>query len=57
MPSQTPRRDSRGALGEQRIPMDELVDRQDVYGYDALARALLANDRANPARALMAELH
>ena len=27
--------------------MDELVDRQDVYGYDALAWALLANDRAD----------
>jgi hypothetical protein len=37
--------------------MDELVDRQDVSGYDALARALLANDRAYPARALMAELY
>ena len=37
--------------------MDELVDRPDVSGHDAPARALLANDRANPARALMAELH
>ena len=37
--------------------MDKLVDRQDVSGYDALARALLAKERANPARALMAELH
>ena len=37
--------------------MDELVDRQDVYGYDALAWALLANDRADAARAQMAELH
>jgi len=57
MPRQTPQLSRRGAPGEQRIPMDELVDRQDVYGYDALARALLANDRANPARALMAEPH
>ena len=37
--------------------MDRLVDRQDISGYDALARALLANDRANPARTLMAELY
>ena len=37
--------------------MDEFVDRQDAYGYDALAWALLSNDRADAARAQMAELH
>ena len=57
MPGQTPPLSRRGASGEKRTPMDELVDRQDVYGYDALARALLANDRADAARAQMAELH
>ena len=45
------------ARGEQRIPMDELVDRQDVYGCDALAWTPLADDRADAARAQMAELH
>ena len=39
------------------VSVKEWLDRQHVSGYDALARALLANDRANPARALMAELH
>ena len=56
MPVRRPDRPD-GVHGGQRTPMDELVDRQDVSGYDALARALLAIDRANPARALMAELH
>ena len=37
--------------------MDEFVDRQDDYGSHALAWALLANDRADAARAQMAELH
>jgi Flp pilus assembly protein TadD len=33
----------------------DIVDRQDVYGYDGLAWALLANGRADEARASMAE--
>ena len=38
-----------------RLAEAELVARKDVYGYDALAWALLANDRADEARAQMAE--
>jgi hypothetical protein len=34
---------------------DELVARHDIYGYDALAWALLANGRADEVRATMAE--
>ena len=38
-----------------RLAEDELVARKDVYGYDALAWALLANGRADEAREQMAE--
>ena len=38
-----------------RLAETELVARQDIYGYDALAWALLANGRADEARAQMAE--
>jgi tetratricopeptide (TPR) repeat protein len=38
-----------------RLAEAELVARQDIYGYDALAWALLANGRADEARAQMAE--
>jgi len=38
-----------------RLPEDELVAHVDIYGYDALAWALLANGRADEARPLMAE--
>ena len=38
-----------------RPPGFEQVARKDIYGYDALAWALLANGRADEARAQMAE--
>ena len=38
-----------------RLAETELVARKDIYGYDALAWALLANGRADEARAQMAE--
>ena len=38
-----------------RLAEAELVARKDIYGYDALAWALLANGRADEARAQMAE--
>ena len=38
-----------------RLAQAELVARKDIYGYDALAWALLANGRADEARAQMAE--
>jgi len=38
-----------------RLAEAELVARKDIYGYDALAWALLANARADEARAQMAE--
>ena len=39
-----------------RPPEGELVAHVDIYGYDAFAWALLANGRADEARALMAEV-
>ena len=38
-----------------RLAESELAARKDIYGYDALAWALLANDRADEARVQMAE--